>query len=262
MGPMRELGAALAMTDDEARAVLERACARHPLRCPRCGDRRPYALRNERLRCRKCKLNFGPLTGRWLARCRIPARSWVVLLRCFVRLPNSRDLATLSGLAHLTAFRAVTIIRLSLMAADEGWRRLLPPSSGGGPSREHAFGVNRSGSSVRVTPIPIETVPLRQEDVVHRDGILYLDGGPDYHAVLLNGRQGGDSLRNPSPERTRAADPFLAFLLNRSALHRGRRADTFPLYVREWECRFNLTDEGFFDLLLDCLAAYVPRGGS
>lgn len=57
----------------------------------------------------------------------------------------------------------------------------------------------------------------------------------------------------------RVAEPFRRFLLRQTAKHCGIRAMSFPLYLKEYELRFNHRGRPLFDLLADAVARRRTR---
>lgn len=116
---LEELRSVLRLSEEEARAMLEAQVVRDELVCPRCDAEKLYALRSRRWRCARCRYTFGLLAGRWVSTLRIPARTWVIVLKAFEAGLPAESAMHLTGLSRPTLYKALHTIRLAL-AAREG----------------------------------------------------------------------------------------------------------------------------------------------
>jgi hypothetical protein len=51
--------------------------------CPQCETPHAYRLAEGRWRCGSCHYTFGTTTGTWLGLCRLPAATWLWLIKLF-----------------------------------------------------------------------------------------------------------------------------------------------------------------------------------
>ena len=122
--------------------------------CPRCGHRRIYVLTEGRWRCAACRYTFQMLTGRFAGQTGLAARQWLRLVARFVSEQTTRTLANELNLAYNTAYKAVTLIRLAILAASLDGLAILQSRLG----PELGF----SGTSLRPVPqnAPLAAVPV------------------------------------------------------------------------------------------------------
>lgn len=237
---MDELNSVIAMSEEEARKLLERFATQGQAVCPRCEGAKLYTLASDRRRCAACRYSFGPFAGRWLARARIPARTWVLALKAFELGLPAVSIGELTGLSRPTLYRVLHTIRLSLAASDSRWE---PVSRGGAEGA--VFGLRREGSGVRLDRLaqPVAAAGLPRE--LHRDGVVYTSPHGRYASLLADGRV---ALGRKGPE-TQTREPFLKFLKVQTARHYGISRKVFPLYLMEWELRFNRRGKPWFEEL-------------
>ena len=127
---IRGLSEVAALSGAQAQVLLEEACLRHGLRCPRCAETRSYRLRTGRFRCSNCAHSFKLFAGRWLERPRIPARSWLAALKCLELDVRGETGARFAGLSEPVYYRALEAARRSLAAQDPSWKALAAEPAG------------------------------------------------------------------------------------------------------------------------------------
>lgn len=164
-------------------------------------------------RCRDCDCAH----GRWLGKRRIPAKAWLAAVKSFELGLGGRQTARLTGLSKPTVYATLDTIRAALAALDPDW------SAPSGDEKSPVFGVRWEGERVRVTRV--------HGPAAGCDAVI------SYGAAL--------------PRRT--ADPFLRYLAAQTAKHFGIPQASFPLYLKEYEFRFNRRGRPLFDEILDAL---------
>ena len=83
------------------------------LRCPRCGARESWRLRDGRRRCAECRSDWKP--GRLPLRLSLP--QWRALLQWFVRGASSAEIARETRLERKRVLRALLIVRRAVLRA-------------------------------------------------------------------------------------------------------------------------------------------------
>jgi transposase len=81
------------------------------IRCPRCGARKSWRLRDGRRRCAKCRFDWKP--GRLPLRLSLP--QWRALLQWFVRGVSSAEIARETGLERKRVLRALMLVRGAIL---------------------------------------------------------------------------------------------------------------------------------------------------
>jgi len=253
--------------------------------CPRCRGGKVYELSDDRLRCAACRYTFHDFSGRFLNVGGLSPRDWLRLVRLFeLELTVSR-MADQLGLAYNTVYRAVTVIRFSILANALDASQLLFGEVG----RELGYDngrmvMSRSGEPGGHVPVfgiiekPgwtfLDLVPdMRVEHVVHfnmnfslkvtRLGkIVYTDRFQHYDALMFCG--GDDAWRyadilDRTPYLDTLPDGFWNFARTRLRRFSGVSARRFPLYLKELEFRYNHRNESILPILLTFLCSLVPK---
>lgn len=228
-GDLAHLQRLLGASSKQAEDQLAASCLRQPVRCPRCGEGGCRPRGGRRYGCSSCRAEFGLFDGRWLSRRRITPRAWVLTLKGFELGLGGQEISELTGLSMPTVYKTLETIRMALACLDPRWEALVGSleKAQGQPWRE-VFGITESDGRVRV------------DSREGGEGFVY----PGRHA---GGRR---------PE-----GPFLRYLLSQTAKHCGIPPASFPLYLKEYELRFNSRGRPLFELLLEAVAR-PRRSGS
>ena len=265
--PLTALEGLLGLQEPEAQTRIAAVCLRHPLLCARCFGREVMTRKDGRCGCRQCGCGFDLLDGRWLSAPRIPARSWLVLVKCFELGLSVREAAGLADVPKSTAYLAGKNLRLSLAAEDPQWAPIASGMCGGdSPAPPSLFGVLQQEADVRIVPILEqglrERIRLNPADIVRGNGFACTGRHGGFDALIFNSQDRAQC----RPVQGRGGFPkdgFLAFFLNWTLKFRGISAEEFPLYLKECAVRFNAHGQPLFDRFLACLAArrpLTPRG--
>lgn len=283
---VRDLPLRATRSEESARRLLRRYCwpDGKPV-CPRCGHGKVYALAEGRWRCAACRYTFHALTGRFAGLAGLTARQWLGLLDRFVAEQTTRALAADLGVAYNTAYKAVTLVRLAILAASLDGRAILQSRLG----RELGF----CDASLHHVPLdaPLAAVPVfgllerggmvfadylpgvTPEDLLHYNGhfslplarfggLVYSDRFRRYDTLLACGSdtlsQGLVEIPGRRPAVEQLTHGFWPFATERLARYRGITARKFPLYLKELEFRFNHRDNDITPLLLENICSLVP----
>ena len=271
---------------DQARELLLARCwPKGSKFCPRCRTPHPYALAEGRLRCAGCRYTFHDFTGRWLNLTGLSALQWVTLAQAFAQELGTREIAEAVSISYNTALKALTALRLAIVAQGTDAQILFSPhtgiqhifSSGKLISGQETppetgfpvFGILQRGRRVFVDLVPELTVEsilhfnhnfhLR----VHRQGnVLVTDRYKTYEALLLCGDDSlpyhylqtypGDCFAHSG------GSLFWKFCRERLRRYKGLAWCRFPLYLKELELRFNNQQTDLTPLLLDAICTLIP----
>jgi len=272
-------------TEDDARRELLALCWPNGRKsCPRCGAQTPYQLAGGRLRCGGCRYTFHDFTGRWLNETGLSALKWLALARAFAAEQTTRETAASVGISYNTAFKALTVLRLAILAQGADAPQLLGP---GAPLRGFLQNAVAPEPAAPGTALPVygilnrsrhlfvDLLPeLTAESVLHynhnfhlrvaRHGsILITDRYKTYDALILCG---DDTLpyhyllRHPGQVFAESgACPFWDFARPRLKQFKGLSWRRFPLYLKELSLRFNQQGADLTPTLLAALCAPVPN---
>lgn len=280
------LATPLPQTEEEARAALLSLCwpdgRKH---CPRCGARTPYQLAGGRLRCGNCRYTFHDYTGRWLNETGLSALKWTRLAQAFAAERSTREAAAEVDISYNTAFKALTVMRLAILAQGADSRQFMGPGAplhpllqaGRGTEHEHPPGTSLPvyGLLSRSQHIFVDLLPeLTAESVLHfnhnfhlrvvRHGsILITDRYKAYDALVLCGDESLPYhylLRHPGQIFAESGGySFWDFCRPRLRQFKGLSWRRFPLYLKELALRYNMRDEDLTQPLLAALCSLVPK---
>ncbi|MDF1506413.1 IS1595 family transposase [Roseisolibacter sp. H3M3-2] len=248
--------------------------------CLVCGARHTYRLREGRWRCprRACSYTFGVRTGTWAGLSRVPDDTWLWLVKLFELELTARQAAVQTGVSYPTALKAFTLLRRAILAeaepellrreveADESYfgpRR--PPRSRGDPrnrgrSAPHktpVFGILERHGRVQVSVVPdcsAETLRDRTLRWVKRGTLVYTDQWSGYDTLTFCGyrhlRVNHARHFSRGKVHINGLEGFWSYAKTKFVKHHGVSPARFPLYLYEWQFRYNHRQENLFDLLL------------
>ncbi|MBI5518701.1 MAG: IS1595 family transposase [Desulfovibrio sp.] len=278
--------AALPETEDAARELLLGLTwpdgAKH---CPRCRAKAPYQLAGGRLRCGGCRYTFHDFTGRWLNETGLSPLKWVGLAKAFAQELSTREAAAQVGISYNTAFKALTVLRLAIVAQGADAPQLLGPGAPLYPLLDAAHSEDKDfapgtalpvyGLLSRSRHIFVDLLPeLTAESVLHfnhnfhlrvaRHGsILITDRYKTYDALILCGDENLPYhylLRHPGQIFAESGGcPFWDFARPRLRQFKGLSWRRFPLYLKELALRHNLGGQALAPALLAALCTPVPK---
>lgn len=274
----------LVRSESSARRFLLGFCWKnHQRSCPRCQGRRLYRLADGRRRCARCHYPFHDFSRRWINRGALSAPQWLRLLKLFELEVSTRKMAAQLKVAYNTAYKAVTTLRLAIVAhAQDGGAALL----GGEVEMDEAyFGGRRQGRRGRgaAGKVPVfgilerdgrvllEVLPNIQAQTVlglavtkvRRGSIVYTDRFQIYDALIFCGYR-----HLQVDHRTRFAcgrvyinglEGFWSYAKERLMKHHGISPQRFPLYLKELEFRYNHRHEDLFTTSVAFLCDLVPN---
>jgi len=216
-------------------------------------------------------------------RVKLSCRQWLRLIKLFELEISTRKMAAQLGLPYNTIYKAVTTLRLAILATDIKNCHLL--LKGEVEIDESYFGGRRKGNRGRgaagkVTVfgilerqghVNVEVVPdVKAETLLHltvkkvrRGSIVYTDRYKSYDALMFCGYRHLkiDHSTRFSQGRVyiNGLEGFWSFAKERLMKHHGISPKRFPLYVKELEFRYNHRKEDLFPLIVNLITKFGPN---
>lgn len=280
MRPIREFQTMVRSPASAWRTLSSRRWGGRHLRCPVCETPGPYRLREGRWRCRRrdCNYTFGIRTGTWAGLSRVPDDTWLWLVKLFELELTASQAAVQLGLSYPTTLKGFTLLRRAILAeaaptllrheveADESYfgprrparSRGHPKNFGRGvPHKTPVFGILERRGRVQVTVVPnCSQETLRDQTLrwVKRGTLVYTDRWSGYDTLAFCGYRHlrVDHARRFSHGKVHinGLEGFWSYAKSKFIKHHGVSPDRFPLYLYEWQFRYNHRRENLFELFL------------
>ena len=266
--------------------------------CVRCDATRPlYRLAEGRWRCGACRsaaagaYTFDVRTGTWAGLSHLPAVTWLWLVKLFELELTARQAAMQTGVSYPTALAVFTTLRRAILAlegpdspevellrqeveADESYfgprraRRSRGDPKNRGRSTPHktpVFGILERHGRVQVTVVPncaAETLVTQTLRTVKRGSLVYTDKWSGYDTLTFCGYRHlrvDHALRFARGKvHINGLEGFWSYAKAKFIKHHGVSPTKFPLYLYEWQYRYNHRQADLFRLLLDLSLKAVP----
>src|SRR5512135_2800129 len=254
----------ITQSENRTRLFFKKACWKNgPVFCTRCRSRKVYRLVGRRYRCKRCKYTFHAFSNRWINELNISFKKWLWIIKFFELEVSARKIAQQVGLSYPTVLKAVTIIRLAIVATqdpdmffrgeielDESYfgGRHKGKRGRGAAGKVPVFGILERNGTVKVEVVRNVTAQSllgMTIKTVRRGSIVYtvkfrgyrhlrVDHGKRFSSgkVYINGLEG-----------------FWSFAKERLIKFHGVSKEKFPLYLKEMEFRYNNRHQNIFLLL-------------
>jgi transposase len=263
------------------RALVQRREPEPWRACLRCGVKLPYRLQEGRWRCRgrTCGYTYGVRTGTWAGLSRVPDVTWLWLVKLFELELTASQAALQTGVSYPTAHKAFTLLRRAILAtaepelfrqeveADESYFGPRKPKRfrqqrrrQGGRGLAHkipVFGILERQGHVQVTVVPdCSAATLRDQTLrwVKRGTLVYTDRWKGYDTLTFCGYRHlrVDHQRQFSRGKVHinGLEGFWSYAKSKFLKHHGVSPRKFPLYLYEWQFRYNHRHENLFNLFL------------
>ena len=269
------------------------------VRCPRCDATRPLdRLAEGRWRCGACRsaaagaYTFDVRTGTWAGQSRVPAVTWLWLVKLFELELTARQAAVQTGVSYPTALAVFTTLRRAILAhegrdgpefallrreveADESYfgprrpkrSRGHPTNRGRGtPHKTPVFGILERHGRVEVTVVPncaAETLLRETLKTVKRGTLVYTDKWSGYDTLAFCGYRHlqVDHARRFARGKVHinGLEGFWSYAKGKFIKHHGVSPARFPLYLYEWQFRYNHRQDDLFAKLLEIALTPVPE---
>lgn len=235
-----------------------------------------------RRRCRRCGYKFHDLSGRWINRGDLSCGQWLRLVKLFELEVSTRKMAHQLGLSYDTTYKAVSTLRLTIVAhgrdagillggeveIDEAYfgGRRRGRRGRGAASKVPVFGILEREGGVSVEAIPnvrAETVLDLTVKRVRRGSIVYTDRFQIYDSLMFCGYRHLKVDHGKRFGRGRVyingLEGFWSYAKERLMKYHGISPKRFPLYLKELEFRYNHRHEDIFPILVQYLCDFVPN---
>jgi len=269
-------------SENRARLFLRKSCwGKGPVFCIRCRSRKIYRIRGKRYRCRRCRYTFHDFSNRWLNKLNISYKKWLWIIKFFEVELSARKIAQQVGLSYPTVLKAVTIIRLAILADQDregflkgeieldetyfGGRRK-GKRGRGAAGKVPVFGIYERNGTVRVEVVEnvtAESLLNMTIKTVRRGSIVYTDKFKSYDALMFCGYR---HLRIDHKKRFSSGkvyinglEGFWSYAKERIIKFHGVSKEKFPLYLKEMEFRYNNRHNSLFNLIVQKLCNLVPN---
>jgi transposase len=273
----------LCKTENRARLYFKKNCwqNRHVF-CTTCRSYKIYRIPDKKYRCKRCGYKFHDFTGRWLNKVKISYKKWLWIIKLFELDVSARKIAQQVQLSYPTVLKAVTIIRVAIVANSQDAQDLL---NGEIELDESYFGGRRKGKRGRgaynkvpvfgilerngtvlvevVKDVTAESLLSMTIKTVRRGSIVYTDKFRSYNALMFCGYR---HLRVDHKKRfstgkvyINGLEGFWGYAKERIMKFHGVSKEKFPLYLKEMEFRYNNRKKDIFPLLVKNLCSIVPK---
>lgn len=271
---------ASAVQDANRLAFLEHCWPGNVISCPRCVERSVYHLKDGRYRCAGCGYTFHDFSGRWINRCHLTPAQWKALVRLFIEGIPVVNIAEEVEASYETALKAMHVLRLSILADDQAFLRLL---NGRGELRKHCRAGRRDGKAHCLgDQAPVFALKKEEKRISFRllDGVhvreiatsplrkrvwrtmVFTDKTGEYDALFFACcRHLREGFRGVWGRECVALDgdlDFWKFAEKWLAPYRCFTPECCPLYLKELEFRRNYPQHEWFSRLTKGLCRFVP----
>ena len=281
---------AMIRSERAARSTLvQRRWPHHRLWCPVCEAMNPYLLSQGRWRCRRriCSYTFGVRTGTWAGLSRVPDDTWLWLVKLFELELTASQAAVQTGVSYPTALKVFTVIRRAILAeaepelfrreveADESYFGPRKPRRSRGHPKNHGrstphktpvFGILERQGHVQVSVVPdcsAETLRHHTLRWVKRGTLVYTDKWASYDTLAFCGYRHLkiDHGRHFSRGKVHinGLEGFWSYAKTKFIKHHGVSPERFPLYLYEWQFRYNHRRANLFELFLIQTLKLLPN---
>jgi len=206
---------------------------------------------------------------------------WLRVIKLFELEVSARTIAKQIGVAYNTAHRAVTILRMAILAHSEDANILLSGEieldescfggkrkgkrGRGAAGKVPVFGILSRGSQIFVQVVPdckAETLLGLTVKKVRRGSIVYTDKYKAYDSLMFCGFRhlAVDHGKYFSSGKVyiNGLEGFWSFAKERLIKHHGVSRKFFPLYLKELEFRYNYRQHNLFNKLCQFLCDFAP----
>ena len=254
-------------------------------RCPRCGYRLLYHLKDKRFGCKRCRYKFGELTGTYLGEFYFPLDILVHLLYLYALGVPAYRIRFYVPLSLATIERTFRVFRQSIYNESLQKLKELKKLSGEIEIDEALFGGHRKGKrgwgaegkslvfgiyqrNGKVITFPVSDrihdtlIPLIKLHT-KKGSLYYTDDHTAYASLDLIGKHQIIAHRmeeyvREDTSHINGIEGFWSYAKTWLYHYRGVPKQYFHLYLKEIEFRFNHRNEDIFRLLAKIMVRTVP----
>jgi len=252
----------------------------HQRFCPRCRERKLYKAAGSRRRCSRCRYTFHDFSQRFIKGSAFSCQQWLWFLKLYELDVSSREMARQLQVSYITVLKARDMTRRAILAQalDSGSYYSLGIWPGPGrprttPSFHSApvFGIMDLKGYVICDLLP----DLSGENILHfklnfclktahQGQVVYTSPYQQYTTLVSCGPDLWPNSHISHADTRIPAEScgFWRFVRARLRSKRGVTPATFPLYLKEWELRYNHREESLVPLLAGMLCSFVPQAPS
>lgn len=235
-----------------------------------------------RRRCHRCRYRFHDFSDRWINSGNLSCGHWLRIIKLFELELSTRKIAIQMGLAYNTVYKAITTIRLAIMAHTEDAPALLGGEveldeayfggrrkgkrGRGAAGKVPVFGILERDGRVYVQVVPdvsAKTVLGLTVTKVRRGSIVYTDKFKSYDSLMFCGYRHLQIDHEKHFSRGKVyingLEGFWSFAKERIIKHHGVSPRRFPLYLKEMEFRYNHRREDIFPIIVKYLTDFWPN---
>ncbi len=267
----------LVKTEQFALAYLKKRCWENYRRyCVRCHSYQFYRIVKNRYRCKRCGYTFHDFSGRWISKCRIGSRNWLMLIRLFEQEFSARIISEKITKSYPTALKALDVLRLAIIANSSDAKHWLDhvyflsvelEAKQELQTINDVFGILDKDGKVKIDFLEgftADKILNLNPKMLRRSLIYYTDGCQPYEALIfhdhLNANRGNKSGDSNHAYKVNGGSGFLDYVKSNISKYRGISKTKFPLYLKELEFRYNHRDQQLFELLCSYLVSFIPEG--
>jgi transposase len=219
---------------------------------------------------------------RWLNKLNISFKKWLWIIKLFELEISARKIAQQVQLSYPTVLKAVTVIRVSIVANAQYAQGLLHAEieldeayfggkrkgrrGRGTRNKVPVFGILERNGIVRVEvvhDVTTESLLSMTAKTVRRGSIVYTDKFRSYDALMFCGYRHlmVDHKRRFATGKVHISglEGFWSYAKERIIKFHGVSKDKFPLYLKEMEFQHNSIDIDIFTKLIKNLCSIVPQ---
>lgn len=269
--------------ENRARRHLRKICWKNGrVFCTRCRSYKIYRIRGKKYRCKSCRYTFHDFSGRWINELKISAKTWLWILNLFELEVSARTIFQQVGISYPPALKAVTLIRMSIIAntpegddlllgeieMDESYfgRKRKGKRGRGAHHKVPVFGILERSGVVKVDVVEdVSAASLLNLTIktVQRGSIVCTDKFRSYDRLMFCGYR---HLRVDQKKRyasgklyVNGLEGFWSFAKERLIKFHGLSPEKSPLYLKEMEFRYNHSKESIFIMRTQNLCQLVSN---
>jgi len=247
--------------------------------CPYCESNRIGRVRRGKYKCYGCRKEWGPRRGSIFEGLRVPLVRVLIAIKLFELDTSVREAAHQLGLSYNTVYDLFDLFRQSIVRTDSdtaftlsgeiemdesyfGGRRK-GNRGRGAAGKIPVFGILERGGKVRVEVVQnvtgetLLTMAIRK---VKRGSLIYTDKFRSYNGLISYGFR---HMRIDHGKRfvngkvyINGLEGFWSFAKERLMKYHGVNPKKFPLYLKEFEFRYNHRQHDLYDDLVKCISEY------
>lgn len=269
----------IASTEKSARKYLLGFCWKNHQRfCPRCRERKLYRVADKLRRCARCHYTFHDFSQRFIKGCAFTFQQWLWFMKLYELDVPSDEIAKQMTVSYATVLKARDLLRRAVLAQALDANRYYEYGIWPGPGRKKTspdahdppvFGVMDLGGYIICDLLPdltiesllhfklnfcLETASLGQVvyTAPYQQYSMLVSCSPDLWPTQF--------IQHNAPRLPADGSEFWAFAKKRLSRVRGIQPTSFPLYLKEWEMRYNNRNDSLIPILAGALCGFVPQG--